>query len=394
MMFDKMVRRFVKNADNVNDPVVRESYGRLSGVTGIILNYILCAAKIVVGALTGAISVLSDGVNNLSDAGSSVITLIGFKMSAKKPDKGHPFGHGRTEYFAGLAVSAVILIVAVQLLIGSVKKIVAGEATVYSSEATFFVTIGVLVFSIFVKGWMAVFNRDLGKRLNSAAMKATAADSLSDCVATAVVLLCAVLSRFFESVPIDGYAGVAVSLFIAFAGIQSMRSVVDLLMGEAPDPEFCKEVADYALHFNELVIGVHDLVVHDYGPGRKMITLHVEVPAEGDILQMHDVIDNIEHGIEQKFNCKTTIHMDPVITTSKRLSELKKKCVEIVSEIRPEFTLHDFRMNEGDTHTNLIFDVVVPYDTKLTPHEIEDKIDAALKKTDPKLRAKINVDYK
>ncbi len=394
MMFDKMVRRFVKNADNVNDPVVRESYGRLSGVTGIILNYILCAAKIVVGALTGAISVLSDGVNNLSDAGSSVITLIGFKMSAKKPDKGHPFGHGRTEYFAGLAVSAVILIVAVQLLIGSVKKIVAGEATVYSSEATFFVTIGVLVFSIFVKGWMAVFNRDLGKRLNSAAMKATAADSLSDCVATAVVLLCAVLSRFFESVPIDGYAGVAVSLFIAFAGIQSMRSVVDLLMGEAPDPEFCKEVADYALHFNELVIGVHDLVVHDYGPGRKMITLHVEVPAEGDILQMHDVIDNIEHGIEQKFNCKTTIHMDPVITTSKRLSELKKKCVEIVSEIRPEFTLHDFRMNEGDTHTNLIFDVVVPYDTKLTPHEIEDQIDAALKKTDPKLRAKINVDYK
>ncbi len=394
MMFDKMVRRFVKNADNVNDPVVRESYGRLSGVTGIILNYILCAAKIVVGALTGAISVLSDGVNNLSDAGSSVITLIGFKMSAKKPDKGHPFGHGRTEYFAGLAVSAVILIVAVQLLIGSVKKIVAGEATVYSSEATFFVTIGVLVFSIFVKGWMAVFNRDLGKRLNSAAMKATAADSLSDCVATAVVLLCTVLSRFFESVPIDGYAGVAVSLFIAFAGIQSMRSVVDLLMGEAPDPEFCKEVADYALHFNELVIGVHDLVVHDYGPGRKMITLHVEVPAEGDILQMHDVIDNIEHGIGQKFNCKTTIHMDPVITTSERLSELKKKCVEIVSEIRPEFTLHDFRMNEGDTHTNLIFDVVVPYDTKLTPHEIEDQIDAALKKTDPKLRAKINVDYK
>ena len=394
MMFDKMIRRFVKDADNVNDPVVRESYGRLSGVTGIILNYILCAAKIVVGALTGAISVLSDGVNNLSDAGSSVITLIGFKMSAKKPDKGHPFGHGRTEYFAGLAVSAVILIVAVQLLIGSVKKIVAGEATVYSSETTFFVTIGVLAFSIFVKGWMAVFNRNLGKRLNSAAMKATATDSLSDCVATAVVLLCAVLSRFFESVPIDGYAGVAVSLFIAFAGIQSMRSVVDLLMGEAPDPEFCKEVADYALHYSELVIGVHDLVVHDYGPGRKMITLHVEVPAEGDILQMHDVIDNIEHGIEQKFNCKTTIHMDPVITTSERLSELKKKCVEIVAEIRPEFTLHDFRMNEGDTHTNLIFDVVVPYDTKLTPHEIEAQIDAALKKTDPKLHARINVDYK
>lgn len=393
-MFEKLVGRFVKNAGDVNNPAVREAYGRLSGVTGILLNILLCLSKIVVGFLTGAISVVSDGVNNLSDAGSSVITFIGFKLSSKKPDKGHPFGHGRMEYFAGLAVSAVILVVAVQLLIESVRKIAAGEASAFASPTVFVVTLCVLCLSILVKCWMFLFNRSLGKKIDSAAMLATATDSLSDCVATSVVLVCAVLSRFLPDLPIDGYAGVAVSLFIAFAGIKSMKSVVDLLMGEAPDPEFCKQIADYAMHYNELIIGVHDLVVHDYGPGRKMITLHVEVPAEADVLQMHDVIDNIERSIEEKFNSKTTIHMDPVITTSERLSELKKQCVKIVSEIQPDFSLHDFRMNEGDTHANLIFDVAIPYDTKMTAHEIEDQIDAAVKKIDPNLNARINVEYK
>ena len=391
-MFDGFLKKY--GEEDLAKHEIRAKCGKRAGVIGIIVNILLCAMKIATGLIVGAISIVSDGINNLSDAGSSIITLFGFKLSEKKPDKEHPFGHGRMEYCAGLGVSIIVLIVATELFITSVEKITAWETVSSDSKATLIITSVILVFSILAKAYLAIMNRSVGKKLNSVAMLATATDSISDCLATSVVLISSVLSAFIKNVPFDGFAGAIVSLFIAISGIKSIKSVVDLLLGEAPDPALVKGVADYVLNFDkEKVIGVHDLMIHDYGPGRKIIVLHAEVPAEGNMLVLHDVIDNIERGLESKFNCLATIHMDPVVTTSPRLNAIKEECKKIVKEIDPSFTLHDFRMNEGDTHTNLIFDVVVPYDTKLTPHEIEAQIDAALKKTDPKLHARINVDY-
>lgn len=391
-MFKWFTHLFIKD-DDVGSSKVRESYGLLTGVTGIILNIILCASKIVTGLLTGAISIISDGINNLSDAGSSIITLVGFKLSAKKPDKKHPFGHGRMEYFAGLAVSVIIIVVAAQLFLDSVDKIINNQAPTYASATIRIVTIAVLAFSIAVKLWMAMFNRYCGKKIDSVAMRATALDSLSDCVSTTVVLICTLLSMFIVDFPIDGCAGIAVSLFIAFTGIKSVREILDLLLGQAPDPELVKEVAAFVRNYDKKILGTHDIVIHDYGPGRKMITLHAEVPAEEDMMAIHDIIDNIEKAVENKFNSLTTIHMDPVVTTSERVNYLKAKCREIVKGINSEFDIHDFRMNEGETHGNLIFDVVMPNDSKMSEAEILDIIESEVRKVDEKLNVVINFEY-
>ena len=389
-MFEKFIKKFVKNADDTENPKIREKYGVFSGVVGIILNVFLSAAKVLTGAITGAISVLSDGINNLSDAGSSIITLFGFKLSEKKPDKEHPFGHGRMEYCAGLGVSIIVLIVATELFITSVEKITAWETVSSDSEATLIITSVILVFSILAKAYLAIMNRSVGKKLNSVAMLATATDSISDCLATSVVLISSVLSAFIKNVPFDGFAGAIVSLFIAISGIKSIKSVIDLLLGEAPDPALVKGVADYVLNFDkEKVIGVHDLMIHDYGPGRKIIVLHAEVPAEGNMLVLHDVIDNIERGLESKFNCLATIHMDPVVTTSPRLNAIKEECVKIVKEINPDFSLHDFRMNEGETHANVIFDLVIPPENTIPERQIKKTVNEKLKAYDKKLNAVI-----
>lgn len=384
-MFDKMINAFIKNADNPDDPKVREKCGKLSGITGIILNAALSALKIAAGAITGAISVLSDGVNNLSDAGSSVITLLGFKLSAKKPDKEHPFGHGRMEYFTGLAVSAVILVIAVQLFITSLEKVIAGETLSFKSRTIEILTIVILAVSVAVKLFMAAFNRALGKKINSLAMKATASDSLNDAVATAVVLICTVLSRYTASFPLDGAAGILVSLFIAYTGVSSMKGLADLLLGSAPDKQLVKEITDYALNFDkQKIIGVHDLMINDYGPSRKLIILHAEVPKSGDVMQLHDAIDNLEHGLQNKFGGLAVIHMDPVDTDSPRVNELREKVREIVKELDKNLDIHDFRMNEGDTHANLIFDLVVPYDFKIPNDRIRNFVTARIAATEPK----------
>ena len=282
-MFGWLTKIFIKDRDNTSDPHVRESYGKLTGITGIILNIILCASKIVTGLITGAISVVSDGINNLSDAASSIITLVGFKLSAKKPDKEHPFGHGRMEYFAGLLVSLIILLVAFELFSESLQNIIDGTVPSFASENVRIITICVLGASILVKLWMALFNRYCGKKINSVAMQATAADSATDCISTAVVLVCTVLTAFVGNFPIDAIAGIVVAIFIFYTGIKSVKSILDLLLGKAPDPELVREIADYVVNFDSNIVGVHDLIVHDYGPGRKMITLHAEVPAEGNM---------------------------------------------------------------------------------------------------------------
>lgn len=392
-MFDKFIKTFIKDADSVSVPAVRREYGRLVGVTGIVLNAILSVAKIVAGILTGAISILSDGVNNLSDAGTSVVSLLGFKLSAKKPDKEHPFGHGRFEYFAGLTVSIVILVVAVQLFMESLSDIIGGHVSAAAHGTVFIVTVCILVFSILAKFFLAGLNRYAGKRIGSVALEATFFDSISDCVSTFVVLLALFVSRLLPEIPFDAYAGIVVSIFIAFTGIKSLKEIADVILGKAPDATLVKEIADYVKKFDKRVVGVHDLMLHDYGPGRKILVLHVEVPAEGNVLELHDMIDNIERGLELKFNCLTVIHMDPVVTTSERVNELKELCRKIVKELDPDFDIHDFRMNEGETHANLIFDVLMTYDTKLSPKEVERYVSEKLSLYDEKLTAKVKAEY-
>ena len=392
-MFKAITDKLI-NGNDVNDPKTRKKCGFFTGIVGIAVNVTLCLIKIVAGLISGAISIVSDGINNLSDAGSSIITLFGFKLASKKPDKEHPFGHGRMEYCAALGVSVVVLIVAVELMINSVKKIVAFETSSFGSSVTAIITFAVLGFSIVAKLWLGLLNTSIAKRIDSVAMQATAKDSFSDCLATSIVILSAILSYFFKNIPFDGIAGAIVSVFIALSGIDSIKSVVDLLLGEAPDPKLVKGVSDYVLSYDKKhVTGIHDVMIHDYGPGRKIIVLHAEVPAEGDILQIHDTIDNIERGLEKKFDCLATIHIDPVVTSSPRLNAIKEECEKIVAEIDPEFTLHDFRMNEGDTHANVIFDLVITNETKLSAKEIKNMVSEKIKEYDDKLNAIITVEH-
>lgn len=392
-MYNKLIKLFIKNSDDVNDARVRENYGKFAGVTGVLLNFILSIAKIAAGAISGAISILSDGINNLSDAGTSIVSFVGFKLSAKKPDKEHPFGHGRIEYFAGLAVSFVILFVAISLFSESLTKIIENEVLSVGGGWLFYVTAGILVFSVLVKIFLAGFNRFIGKKINSVSLYANFYDCLSDCASTMIVLISLILSRFIKNFPVDGYAGVVVSLFIAYTGIKSVKDVADVLLGKAPDKTLVKDIERYVKSFDENVVGVHDLMLHDYGPGRKILVLHVEVPAEGDIMQLHDMIDNIERGLEKKFNCLATIHMDPVVTKSERVNELKERCREIVKSLDASFDIHDFRMNEGETHANLIFDVLMSYETELSPKQVEKIVADKIYEYDNKLSAVVKAEY-
>ncbi len=393
-MFNKFIKIFIKDADKTDNPKVREKYGSFSGFVGIILNVMLCATKIITGFLTGAISIVSDGINNLSDAGSSIVTMLGFKLSSKKPDKEHPFGHGRMEYFAGLAVSVIIIIVAVQLFINSLKKVISGELLEFPSEKLLIITIAVLSLSILTKLWLAFFNRYVAKKINSVANKATAADSISDCIATTVVLICAILSKYVNDIPLDGIAGILVSVFIAWQGLSSLKDIADLLIGSAPDPELVKEVTDFALNFDKKkIIGVHDLMINDYGPGRKLIILHAEVPCHGDVMKLHDAIDNLERALQHKFGCLAVIHMDPVDNESERVKQLRELTRAIVKDLDPDFDIHDFRMNEGETHANLIFDLVITHESSYSIKEIRNFVTTRLKAAEPKCHAIMKIEY-
>ena len=342
----------------------RSAYGKLCGAVGIFLNILLFIGKFFAGVISNSIAITADAFNNLSDAGSSLVTLIGFKLAEQKPDSDHPFGHGRIEYLSGLVVSAVILMMGFELVKDSIDKIL------HPSPVEFSVAILViLAASIIGKCYMAYYNFSYGKRFESGTLKATATDSLSDCVSTTVVLLATVIG-YFTDVQIDGFCGIAVGILIFVAGINAARETLSPLLGEAPDPEFVEQIEKIVLTYDtEHIVGIHDLIVHDYGPGRRIISLHAEVPAEGDILVMHDVIDNLEMKFRRELGCLTTIHMDPVVTTDERVTELKEKCVDIVKNIGDKLTLHDFRVVFGETHTNLIFDVVVPYEFYLSDEE-------------------------
>lgn len=366
-MTDFLVRHLIKDYEAVSDPAVRERYGVLSGGVGIFLNLLLSAGKFAAGLLTGSIAVTADAFNNLSDAGSSVVTLVGFKLAGQKADDGHPFGHGRMEYLAGLLVSLLILMVGVELGKTSIEKILHPEAVDFSV-----LSVVILGAAILVKLWMCLFNRKLGKRIGSAAMQATAADSLSDVAATSAVLAGTLVDHFAQ-VSIDGWVGAVVALFILRAGWGAARDTIDPLLGAAPDPALVEQIRQLVLSHRQ-VVGMHDLVIHDYGPGRRMCSFHAEVPQNADIMEAHDAIDHIEREIQRKFGIETTVHMDPIATDDPEVDRLRERMGEAVREIDPAMTIHDFRVTRGPRHANLIFDAVVPHRCPLTDQQVKDAI--------------------
>jgi len=357
----------IKNSEDISAPEVRQAYGMLCGVVGVCLNILLFVGKFLAGTLSRSVSITADAFNNLSDAASSVVMLIGFKMAGAEPDPGHPFGHGRIEYISGLIVSGAILIMAFELVKSSVEKIINPEEVEYSTLA-----LVILVISIAVKLYMCFYNRSIGKKVDSAAMRATATDSLSDSIATCVVLIAAIIGKLTD-LQIDGYCGVLVGIFIFIAGITAARDTLNPLLGQPPEPEFVEKIKTLVMAHPE-VLGIHDMIVHDYGPGRQMVSLHAEVPAEGDILKLHDAIDNIEHELKRELRCDAVIHMDPVVTMDEQVQAMKEKTVSLVHAIDPNIGIHDFRVVAGPTHVNLIFDVLVPFKYPMVDQQLEEAI--------------------
>lgn len=358
---------FIKDRRNYDSPAVRQAYGVLSGAVGIGLNILLFLGKWIAGTLSGSIAITADAFNNLSDAGSSIITLIGFRLSGQAPDPEHPFGHGRMEYISGLLVSVAILVMGFELIWSSFGKLRDPEPIESSA-----LVLGILLASILVKVYMFYYNRSLSKKLDSAAMKATSVDSLSDTVATTLVLIATVISKYTGLI-LDGWFGILVGIFIVYTGGSTLKETIDLLIGQPPKKEFIDEIREIVLG-HSLVYDVHDLIVHDYGPGRRMISLHAEVAVDGDIQDIHEQIDHIEHELQEKLNCSATIHMDPIVTDDKEVLEMKEKVEEMVQSLDENFSMHDFRMVKGPTRTNLIFDVEVPRKTSLTDNEIMNRL--------------------
>lgn len=384
-MISLLASFFIKDSADEKRPAVRQAYGILCGAVGIFLNLCLFAGKFLAGTLSNSIAITADAFNNLSDAGSSIITLIGFKMAGQKPDPTHPFGHGRIEYVSGLLVSVVILLMGVELLKSSCAKILHPEELAFSP-----LVLAILLCSILVKCYMFLYNRKLGKRLDSTAMMATATDSLSDMMATTVVLAATVIGHF-SGFAIDGWCGVLVGLFICYAGYGAARDTVSPLLGQAPDKEFVRQISDIVMA-HEDVLGIHDLIVHNYGPGRVLISLHAEVPAAGELLALHDTIDTIEHELRDTLNCHAVIHMDPICVGDEETARLRGLVKGYLQEIDESLTMHDFRIVVGPTHTNLIFDVVTPYSFPMSDRDLSERIKKRIQKDNPNYFAVIDVD--
>lgn len=384
-MISLLANLFIRNQNDTKNPAVRQAYGILCGAVGIFLNLCLFAGKFLAGSLSNSIAITADAFNNLSDAGSSIITLIGFKMAGQKPDPSHPFGHGRIEYVSGLLVSIIILLMGVELLKSSVAKILHPEDLAFSP-----IVLAILLCSILVKCYMFLYNRRLGKRLDSAAMLATSTDSLSDMLATSVVLAATVIAHF-SGLAIDGWCGVLVGLFICYAGICAARDTISPLLGQAPEKEFVQQINDIVMAHKEIQ-GIHDLIVHNYGPGRVLISLHAEVPADGELLALHDTIDTIEHELRDTLNCHAVIHMDPICTGDEETARLRELVKGYLAEIDGSLTMHDFRIVAGPTHTNLIFDVVTPYGFPMSDKDLTDRIRERVQRDNPNYFTVIDVD--
>ncbi|MBR5489929.1 MAG: cation transporter [Oscillospiraceae bacterium] len=384
-MLNLLARVFIKDRENYKDGEVRTRYGLLCSALGIALNIVLFAGKYIAGVLSGSVAIAADAVNNLSDAGSSLISLLGFRLASKKPDPDHPFGHGRIEYLSGLAVSVLIILMGVELFRTSVEKIISPEEVKAS-----LVSVGILLASIAVKVYMWAYNRAIGRKINSAAMLATATDSLSDTVSTAIVLVSMLVSHFFH-LNIDGWVGVLVAIFILRAGYLAAKETLSPLLGKAPEKELVESIESIVLACPQ-VCGIHDLIVHDYGPGRLIVSLHAEVDGSGDIYEIHDAIDNLERDLKEALSCLAVVHMDPVDLRDEVCAKAREAVAEMVKTLDDRITIHDFRMVPGTTHTNYIFDAVLPVGMIISDEEAKKMISDAVSQHFPGCFGVVNID--
>ena len=385
-MIELLAKWFIPHRDSMENGALRRAYGTLCGAVGIGLNILLFMGKFFAGQLSGSIAVTADAFNNLSDAGSSAVTLLGFRLAGKKPDTDHPFGHGRIEYISGLIVAGLILLMGVELAKSSFDKILHPEEVTFSALA-----VVILAVSVAVKLYMWFYNRRIGGKLRSAAMEATAMDSLSDAAATFAVLLATLIGKW-TGLAVDGYVGLLVALFILFSAYKAAKETLSPLLGQAPDPELVQRIRDIVAE-HDTVVGIHDLVIHDYGPGRQMVSLHAEVPASGDILELHDVIDNIERELHEKLHVQAVIHMDPSITDDAEVDALRRQVAELARQVEPRMTVHDLRVVRGTTHTNLVFDAVLPLDAAITPAEAARRIREKVSELDGDYYAVVTVEH-
>ena len=383
-MITLLARLFLK-PDGKSEADLRKAYGVLCGAAGIGLNILLFLGKFFAGTLAGSIAITADAFNNLSDAGSSFVTMLGFQLAGQKPDSDHPFGHGRIEYLSGLGVSLLILLMGFELAKSSLEKILHPQPVEFD-----LLVLAILAVSIAVKLYMFFYNHRLGKKLNSSAMLATATDSLSDTVATTAVLV-ATLVGHFSGLMIDGWAGILVALFILWSGFNAARDTINPLLGTPPTHEFVEEIRDLVMA-HPAIIGIHDLIVHDYGPGRVMISLHAEVSAAGNVLDIHDEIDNVEKELQEKLGCHAVIHMDPIVIDDGVTADTRKRVQALVHCIDDQISIHDFRMVVGPTHTNVIFDAVVPFGFHLADDEVAKKIQDAVRALDSNYYAVVTVE--
>ena len=385
-MIELLAKWFIPRRDSMEGGALRRAYGTLCGAVGIGLNILLFMGKFFAGQLSGSIAVTADAFNNLSDAGSSAVTLLGFRLAGKKPDTDHPFGHGRIEYISGLIVAGLILLMGVELAKSSFDKILHPEEVTFSALA-----VVILAVSVAVKLYMWFYNRRIGGKLRSAAMEATAMDSLSDAAATFAVLLATLIGKW-TGLAVDGYVGLLVALFILFSAYKAAKETLSPLLGQAPDPELVQRIRDIVAE-HDTVVGIHDLVVHDYGPGRQMVSLHAEVPACGDILELHDVIDNIERELHEKLHVQAVIHMDPIVTDDTEVDALRRQVAELARQVEPRMTVHDLRVVRGTTHTNLVFEAVLPLDAAITPAEAARRIREKVSELDGDYYAVVTVEH-
>lgn len=383
-MTNLLIKLFIKDND-ISNLETRGKYGVLSSATGIVVNILLSIVKLFIGIIANSISIISDALNNITDVGSSVVTMIGFKISQKKIDKDHPWGHGRMEYITAFIVDIIILMVGFELLKSSIDKIIHPELPAVNN-----VTIIILVIAVLTKLWLFLFYKKIAKMIDSNAIKGNAYDSISDSISTLVVLISAVVAKLC-GISIDGYASLIVSVFILFTGYKAIKETVDLLLGMKPDPEFIRDIEEEAKKY-DMISGIHDIMVHDYGPGRKIVSFHAEVPADGDICKVHDIIDQMEQDLFEKFNCITTIHMDPIVVDNKEINDMRDFTEKIVKELNSEFSIHDFRMTDGGKRVNLIFDLVVPRDKEYDKEEIIKNVQQKIHEKDKKYFAVIKVE--
>ena len=384
-MTNFLTRIFIGKNKDPRDPKIRGKYANLGGITGIIVNLFLFIGKLVMGLVSRSVAIIADAFNNVSDAGSSVVALIGFRLANKPVDKEHPLGHGRLEYITGFIVDMLILLVGFELLTSSIDKIIHPQLPTVGT-----ITLIILAVAIFVKVWLFFFYRKIANTINSAPLKAAAFDSLSDCIATTLVLVSSIVAKVWGW-RIDGYAGILVAAFIIFTGLKAAKETIDLLLGSTPDPEFIQQIYDFAKEY-PLIIGIHDVMVHDYGPGRQIVSFHAEVDSESDINIAHEEVDKLERDMHENFGCIVTVHLDPLVMNDPLVNELQSIATAAAKEVHPDFSIHDFRMTRGESNVNLIFDLLVPTECTLKTEEAENLVSENIRKQKPNCFCVIRVE--